>query len=86
MKGDSNSSSRQKKKRDERYLRGPRLLSAFDPEGDTARYVSDNLTDFQLEANHGAGATAIARLVRTSVEPKSAQEAVRLLFEDFRCV
>ena len=37
-------------KREERYLCGPRILATFDPEGDTFRYVRDNLTDIQLEA------------------------------------
>ena len=35
--------------KEERYLCSPRLLSTFDPEGDTFRYVRDNLTDVQLE-------------------------------------
>ena len=35
-------------KKEERYLCGPRLLSTFDPEGDTLRHVRDNLTDEQL--------------------------------------
>ena len=29
--------------KEERYLCGPRLLSTFDPEEDTFRYVRDNL-------------------------------------------
>ena len=37
-------------KKEEKYLCGPRLLSTFDPEGDTFRRVRDNLTDVQLEA------------------------------------
>ena len=32
-------------KQEERYLCGPRVLSTFDPEGDTFRYFRDNLTD-----------------------------------------
>ena len=45
--------------KEERYLCGPRLLSTFDPEGDTFRYVRDNLTDAQLEAADGSGALMI---------------------------
>ena len=40
--------------KEERYLCGPRLLSTF--EGDTFRYVRDNLTNVQLEAADGSGA------------------------------
>ena len=40
-------------KKEERYLCGPRLLSTFDPEEDTFRYVRDNLTAVQLEAADG---------------------------------
>ena len=38
-------------KEEERYLCGPRLLSTFDPEGDSFRCVRDNLTDMQLESS-----------------------------------
>ena len=63
---------------------GPRLLSTFDPEGDTFRYVRDNLTDVQLEAADGSGALMIVKTIRVSVGPKSTQESVRLLLDFFR--
>ena len=50
---------------------GPRLLSTFDPEGDTFRYVRDNLTDVQLEAADGSGAFMIVKTIRLSFGPKS---------------
>ena len=56
-------------KKEERYLCGPRLLSTFDPEGDTFRYVRDNLTDVQLEAADGSGALMIVKTIRLSVGP-----------------
>ena len=71
-------------KKEERYLCGPRLLSTFDPEGDTFRYVRDNLTDVELEAADGSGALMIVRTIRLSVGPKSIQEGVRLLLDFFR--
>ena len=40
-------------KEEEGYLCGPRVLSTFDPEGDTFRYVRDNLLDIQLEVGDG---------------------------------
>ena len=61
----------------------PRLLSTFDPEGDTFRYVRDNLTDVQLEAADGSGALMIVKTIRLSVGPKSTQEGVRLLLDFF---
>ena len=60
-------------KKEERYLSGPRLLATFDPEGDTFRYVRDNLTDVQLEAADGSGALMIVKTIRLSVGPKSIQ-------------
>ena len=63
---------------------GPRLLSTFDPEGDTFRYVRDNLTDVQLEAADGSSALMIVKTIRPSVGPKSTQEGVRLLLDFFR--
>ena len=71
-------------KKEERYLCGPRLLSTFDPEGGTFRYVRDNLTDVQLEAADGSGAQMIVKNIRLSVGPKSNQEGVRLLLGFFR--
>ena len=71
-------------KKDERYLCGPRLLSTFDPEGDTLRYVRDNLTNDQLEADDGSGALLIVKTIRLAVGPKSTQEAVWLLLDFFR--
>ena len=70
-------------KEEKRYLCGPRLLSTFDPEGDTFRYVRDNLTDVQLEAADGSGALMIVKTIRLSVGPKSTQEGVRLLLDFF---
>ena len=66
-------------KKEKRCLCRPRLLSAFDPEGDTFRHVRDNLTDVQLE-----GALIIVKTIRLSVGPKSTQEDVRLLLDFFR--
>ena len=66
-------------KEKERYLCGPRLLSTFDPQRDTFRYVRDNLTDAQLAAAHASSALMIVKTIRLSVGPKSTQEAVRLL-------
>ena len=71
-------------KKEERYLTGPRLLSTFDPEGDTFRYVRDNLTDVQLEAADRSGALMIVKTIRLSVGPMSIQEGVRLLLDFFR--
>ena len=71
-------------KKEERHLCGPRLLSTFDPEGDTFRYVRDNLTDAQLEAADGSSALMIVKTIRLSVGPKSTQEGVRLLLDLFR--
>ena len=59
-------------------------LSTFDLEGDTFRYIRDNLTDVQLEEAHGSGALMIVRTIRLSVGPKSIQEGVRLLLDFFR--
>ena len=70
-------------KEEKRYLCGPRLLSTFDPEGDTFRYVRDHLTDVQLEAADGSGALMIVKTIRLSVGPKSTQEGVRLLLDFF---
>ena len=68
----------------ERYLCNPRLLSTFDPERDTFRYVRDNLTDIQLDAADEPGALMIVKTIRLSVGPKTTQEAVRLLLDFFR--
>ena len=57
--------------KEERYLCGPRLLSKFDPEGDTFRYVRDNLAGDQLEAPGGSGAMMIVKAIRLSVGPKA---------------
>ena len=57
-------------KKEETYLCGPRLLSTYDPEGDTPRYVRDNLA-VQLEAGDGSGALMIVETIRLSVRPKS---------------
>ena len=67
-----------------RYLCGPRLLSTFDPEGDTCRCVRDNLTDVLLEAAEGSGALMIVKTIRLPVGPKSTQEAVPLFLDFFR--
>ena len=71
-------------KKEERYLCGPRLLSTFDQEGDTCRYVRDNLTDVQLDAADGSSALVIVKTIRLSVGPKSTQESVRLLLDFLR--
>ena len=71
-------------KKEKRYLCGPRLLSTFDPEGDTFRYVRDNLTNVQMEAADGSGALMIVKTTRLSVGPKSIHEGVRLLLDFFR--
>ena len=63
---------------------GPRLLSTFDPEGDTYRYVRDNLTDVHLEAVGRSSALMIVKTMCLSVGPKSIQGGVRLLFDFFR--
>ena len=55
-----------------------------DPEGETFRYVRDNLTDVQLEAADGLGALVIVKTIRLSIGPTSTQEAVRLLLDFFR--
>ena len=70
--------------KEERYLCGPRLLATFDPEGDTFRYVRDNLTDGQLEAADGSSALMIVKTIRLPVGPTSIQEGVRLLLDFFR--
>ena len=49
---------------------GPRLLVTFDSEGDTCRYVRDNLTDVQLEAAEGSGALMVVKTIRLSVGSK----------------
>ena len=71
-------------KKEESYLCGLRLPAPFDPEGDTFRYVRDNLTDVQLEAADGSGALMIVKTIRLSVGPMSIQEGVRLLLDFFR--
>ena len=71
-------------KKEERRLRGPRLLSTFDSERDTFRYVRDNLTDFHLEATDGSSAQMIVKTIRLSVGPNSTQEGGRLLLDFFR--
>ena len=48
-------------RKEERYLCDPRLLATFDLEGDTFRYVGDNVTDVQLEAADGSGALTIVK-------------------------
>ena len=70
-------------KKEERYLCGPRLLSTFDPEGDTFRYVRDNLTDLHVEAAGRSGAQMIVKTIRLSVGPESTLEGVRLLLDFF---
>ena len=57
-------------KKVERYFCGPRLLSTFDPEGDTFRYVRENLTDVQLEAADGSNAQLIVKKKIVSVASK----------------
>ena len=59
-------------------------VSTFDPEGDTFRYVRDDLTDLQWEATEGSGAQMIVKTIRLSVGPKSTQEGPRLLLDFFR--
>ena len=71
-------------KKEERYLCGPRLLSTLNQEGDTCRYVRDNLIDVQLEAADGSSALVIVKTIRLSVGPKSTQESVRFLLDFFR--
>ena len=66
-------------KEKERYLCGPPLLSTFDPEGDTFRYVRDILTDVQLEAADGSGALMIVKTIRLSVGPWVSSDSI--LFE-----
>ena len=48
------------------------------------RYVRDNLTNDQLEADDGSGALLIVKTIRLAVGPKSTQEAVWLLLDFFR--
>ena len=62
-------------KKEERYSCGPRLLATFDTEGDTFRYVRDNLTDAQLEAADGSGALMIVKTIRLSSD--------LILFDEF---
>ena len=52
---------------------GPRLLSTFDPERYTFRYVRDDLADVRLEAADGSGVLMIVKTIRLSVGPKSTQ-------------
>ena len=61
-------------KKEERYLCGPRLLSTFDPEGDTFRYGRAD----------GSGVLMIVKTIRLSAGPKSTQEGVRWLLDFFR--
>ena len=62
--------------KEERYLCGPRLLATIDTEGNTFRYIEDNLTDAQLEAADGSSALIIVRTIRLSVGPKPMQVCV----------
>ena len=71
-------------KKEERYLCGPQLLSTLDLEGDTLRYVRDNVADVQLEAADGSSALMIVKTIRLTDGPKSTQEAVRSLLDFFR--
>ena len=68
-------------KREDRHLCGPRLLYTFHPEGDTFRYVRDNLTNVQLEAFDGSGALMIVKTIRLSMGPRSIQDGVLLLLD-----
>ena len=65
-------------KKDDRYLCGPRLLSKMEPESDMFRLIRGKLTDEQLSAEDGSGAKAIIVALRSSLGPKSMQEAVKL--------
>ena len=71
-------------KKEERNLCGPRLHPTFDPEGDTSRYVRDNLTDLQLEAADGSDAQMIVKIFRLYVRSKSSQGGVSLLLVSSR--
>ena len=62
LSSESNSSCLQRRRK--RYLCGTRLLSTFDPERDTFRYVRDNLTDLQCEAVDGSSAQMIVKTFR----------------------
>ena len=65
-------------KKTDRYLCGPRLLSRMEPESDMFRIVREKLSGDQLSAEDGSGGQAIVIALRTSLGPKSMQEAVRL--------
>ena len=54
-------------KEEKRYVCGPRLLSTFDPEGDSFRCVRDNLINVQLEEADGSGALMIVKTTGLSV-------------------
>ena len=53
------------------------------PRRNTFRHFVNNLTDAQLEANDGSGATAIAKSIWTSLERTSIQGATCLLHISF---
>ena len=65
-------------KKTDRYLCGPRLLSRMEPESDIFRIIREKLSDDQLSAEDGSGGKAIVIALRTSLGPKSMQEAVKL--------
>ena len=54
--------------RKKRFLCGPDFSRLT--EGDTFRYVGDNLADAQLKAADGPGAVMIVKTIRLSVGPK----------------
>ena len=53
-----------RRKKEERFLCGPRCLSTSDLEGDTFRHVRDNLTDAQLEAQNESCAIMTIKTIR----------------------
>ena len=65
-------------KKADRYLCGPRLLARMEPESDMFRFIREKLSDDQLSAEGGSGGKAIVIAFRTSLGPKSMQEAVKL--------
>ena len=64
------------KKKEERYLCGPRLLAQMDPERHPYKVVKSAVTTTQLAAE--GGATLVIAALRRSLGARPIQEAVRL--------
>lgn len=65
-------------KRDERYLVANRILGKFDPDRMPYKTVTKAVTETQLEAEDGSGASLLVAALRNELGPRTMQEAVKL--------